>query len=64
MIIGEALGALSKDAYANLPSLPATAPVAMRNLIIHEYWRVETDAVWKTISRDLPALRADIEALG
>ena len=60
-VIGEALGALSLEAYRLLGSLPPKLPRGQRNILVHEYWRVDLDIVWATIERDLPPLRSDIE---
>ncbi|PKQ25274.1 MAG: nucleotidyltransferase [Actinobacteria bacterium HGW-Actinobacteria-4] len=61
-VIGEALGALSDDAYARLGSVPANIPKAQRNLIVHEYWRVDPEIIWATVERAIPALRVDATA--
>ncbi len=61
-VVGEALGALTPDAYAKLASLPAHRPKGQRNLIVHEYWRVDPDIVWDTVRTSLPRLRAEIDA--
>lgn len=60
-VIGEALGALTPDTYRMLESLPPHLPKGQRNVIVHEYWRVDLDIVWATIEKDLPRLRDDIE---
>ena len=60
-VIGEALGALTPDTYRLLESLPPHLPKGQRNIIVHEYWRVDPDIVWATIEKDLPRLRDDIE---
>ena len=64
-MIGEALGALSLEAYRLLGSLPPRLPRGPRSILVHEYWGVDLDIVWATIERDLSPLRSDIErALG
>ncbi len=60
-VIGEAAAALGDDMAAELPSLPPHLPRGMRNRLVHEYWRVDPDIVWATITTDLPDLKADIE---
>ncbi len=62
-IVGEALGALGDDAYAGLASVPPHLPKEQRNLIVHEYWRIDPDVVWATVERHVPALRDDASAL-
>lgn len=60
-VIGEAAGALSEEARSALPSLPQHTPRGMRNRLVHEYWRVDSDIVWATLAKELPKLRADLE---
>jgi uncharacterized protein with HEPN domain len=60
-VIGEAAGALTEDTASALPSLPPHVPRGMRNRLVHEYWRVDRDIVWATITTDLPKLRSDID---
>lgn len=62
-IIGEALGSLSEDADARLGSVPPHLPRGQRNLIVHQYWRIDPDIVWATVERHLPALRVDAVAV-
>ena len=62
-VIGEALGALTDETYRHLPSLPPHLPKGQRNVLVHEYWRIDLDIIWNTIERDLPPLQADIQAL-
>lgn len=62
-VVGEALGALSEDTYRRLPSLPPHLPKGQRNILVHEYWRIDLDIIWNTIERDLPPLTADIESV-
>lgn len=64
-VIGGAAGALSDEARARLPSLPPGSPKAQRNILVHQYRRIDADIVWATIERELPRLRLDVErALG
>ena len=62
-VIGEALGALTDETYRHLPSLPPHLPKGQRNILVHEYWRIDPDIIWSTIQRDLPPLQADTQAL-
>ena len=60
-VIGVALGALTPDVCRLLESLPPHLPKGQRNMIVHEYWRVDPGIVWATIEKDPPRLRGDIE---
>jgi uncharacterized protein with HEPN domain len=35
----------------------------MRNIIAHEYGRVDLDELWKTANRDIPLLVSNLEAI-
>ncbi|MFP3868202.1 MAG: DUF86 domain-containing protein [Desulfobacteraceae bacterium] len=62
-IIGEAARKISpayKDAH---PQIPWTQIIDMRNRLVHEYFRVETDIVWEVVEKDIPALIPLIEPL-
>jgi uncharacterized protein with HEPN domain len=55
-IIGEAAACVSQDSKDYLPLLPWPQIVGMRNRLIHAYFEVDTDMVWRTVSEDLPLL--------
>lgn len=62
-IIGEAARALSEDVRARAPGIPWHKIVGMRNVLVHGYFHIDTDIVWETATRDLPALKPGIERL-
>ncbi|MCH8884962.1 MAG: DUF86 domain-containing protein [SAR324 cluster bacterium] len=37
--------------------------IGFRNILVHEYDRIDPEQVWCTVMRDLPDLRAELEAL-
>jgi len=37
--------------------------VAMRNVLIHQYFGVDLDEVWNTVEGDLPVFKRSIEQL-
>ena len=62
-VIGEAVRYLSTD----LQSLPDDVPwidiAGMRNILIHEYFGVDLNIIWQTLTQDLPALRGQLQKL-
>jgi len=62
-VIGEAAARLGKAFHEAHPQLPWAQIVAMRNVLIHRYFGLDLDEVWKTVERDLPALKQQIETL-
>jgi len=62
-IIGEAANNLNGDFIKSHPSIAWDKTIAMRNIIIHEYFGVDLNLVWDTIIEDLPAFKAQIKSL-
>jgi uncharacterized protein with HEPN domain len=55
-IIGEAARMISENTKKLYSDIPWYEISGMRNRLIHEYFVVDLDAVWKTITQDLDAL--------
>lgn len=62
-IIGEAAARVSDATRATAPGIPWASIVGMRNRLVHAYFDVDTDLVWKTTSTELPALMRQLQAL-
>ncbi|MCD9121850.1 DUF86 domain-containing protein [Cupriavidus sp. UGS-1] len=45
------------------PDVPFAAAYEMRNVLAHGYFKVDLQAVWLTVKRDLPAIAAQITPL-
>lgn len=55
-IIGEAASRVTSPTRAAAQDIPWSLIVAMRNRLIHGYFEVDRDVVWKTVTQELPAL--------
>ena len=55
--IGEACRSLSNEFQANYANVPWTDIIGMRNILVHHYFGIDTDAVWSVVERDLPLRR-------
>lgn len=65
-IIGEAANkarSADPDFAARHPQVPWDLMYGMRNRIVHDYFEVDLEIVWRTVQSDLPALRIQIAAL-
>lgn len=62
-IIGEAAGRVTPETRAQLPNIPWSDVVAMRNRLIHGYDSIDHDILWDTIAHDLPSLLAAVDGL-
>lgn len=60
-IIGEAVKNLSIGFTANYPRVQWTEIARMRDKLIHQYFDVDLDIVWKVIKEDLPVLKKEIK---
>ena len=62
-IIGEASRALPQEVRDRSPQIPWSKIVGMRHVLVHDYFGIDTVAVWDAVERDLPELKLKIESL-
>jgi uncharacterized protein with HEPN domain len=62
-VIGEASKQLPKAVRDKNPSIPWKKISGMRNKVIHEYFGVDIEIVWKTARKQIPALKRKISSL-
>ena len=62
-IIGEAANNMSQEFRDSHPEIPWRDMIEMRNVLIHEYFGVIVETVWKTIQKDLPPLKKEVEGI-
>ncbi len=55
-IIGEAAYQVAEDARRILPDIPWDDIVGMRHRLVHAYFDINLDILWKTVQEDLPPL--------
>lgn len=61
--IGEAVAGLSDDLRKRHPEVHWSQIVAMRNILVHAYFNVALEEVWLAVERDVPVLKAAIQAI-
>ncbi len=59
-VIGEACRALPLEFQARYPEIPWRDIVGMRNIIVHQYFGIDLDAVWAVVAHDLPKLKQNV----
>ncbi len=59
-IIGEASNNMPEEIKLMYPEIPWVEIVGMRNKVIHEYFGVDEEILWKTIKEDLPNFKEQI----
>ncbi|OGC06137.1 hypothetical protein A2230_06370 [candidate division WOR-1 bacterium RIFOXYA2_FULL_36_21] len=62
-IIGEASNNISKELKDKNPNVPWIEIIGMRNKIVHEYFGVDNEILWKTIKEDIERLKIQIQDL-
>lgn len=62
-IIGEACRALSPEFKARHSDVPWSDIIGMRNILVHDYFGIDVEAVWSAVERDLPELKRKIDAI-
>jgi uncharacterized protein with HEPN domain len=60
-IIGEAASRVSLDCQSTYAGIPWPEIIGMRNRLIHAYFDINLDIVWRTITEELPPLVAELE---
>ncbi len=59
-IVGEAVARLSPAITTRYNSVPWPDIVALRNILVHEYFGIYWPLVWQTATDHAPALRAQV----
>jgi len=59
-IIGEAISHVEDKLKEKYPYVAWIQAKGMRNFLVHEYFKVDHDAVWNTFNNDLPNLKSQI----
>ncbi len=62
-IIGEAAARLTEATRSANPDVPWTEIVGMRNILVHQYFGIDIEAVWNAVEKNLPALKTQIERM-
>ena len=63
IVIGEAAIAIPEEVRAKSPKIPWRLMGDLRNVVAHEYFRVEPEIIWDTIQSNLPDLVAPLQKL-
>ena len=63
IIIGEAANQIPEEVEEKHAKIPWSLMRAMRNRIVHVYFKVDEKLMWDTVQNDLPPLISELERL-
>ena len=63
MIIGEAVRAIDPAMRQKYPSIPWRQIAGMRNILVHDYFRINQEIVWETVEKHVPPLKEELEKI-
>jgi uncharacterized protein with HEPN domain len=62
-IIGEATKQMSSSIRQSYPHIPWKRIAGLRDVLIHDYVRVDLNEVWRVVEQDVPNLKTQITAI-
>ncbi len=60
-IIGEAAYQIDPAVRAQVPGIPWDDIIGMRHRLVHAYFDINLDILWKTVREDIPSLIDDLD---
>ena len=62
-ILGEAASKVTADTRAALPNVPWVQVAGIRNRLVHAYFDVDLDILWRTAQQAIPDLLGQLKAI-
>ncbi len=59
-VIGEAGNKIPSEIKKSLPEIPWKDIVSLRNKLIHDYFDIDINVIWETVTNDIPILKKQI----
>lgn len=61
--IGEAARVIPEEIQKHYPEVPWGKMAGIRNVLVHEYFRLDEEILWKAAQEDIPPLIAALERI-
>jgi uncharacterized protein with HEPN domain len=62
-VIGEAARSMDTATHAQYSEIGWRDIIDFRNLLVHEYFRVDLKIIWKIVAQELPTLKSQINSI-
>jgi uncharacterized protein with HEPN domain len=59
-IIGEAIKNIPENIITNYPEIPWKRMIGLRNIVIHAYFGIDLENIWKIITENIPEVKPEI----
>jgi uncharacterized protein with HEPN domain len=63
LVVGEAMKRLSSEFRQRYPEIPWRDIAGIRDIIVHDYNRVDAETIWDVVQNDLPGLMTFLSSL-
>jgi len=60
--IGQAAARVTDDGRSRAPNVPWPKIVGMRHILVHAYYSIDSDTLWRVTKDDLPQLEQELRA--
>lgn len=61
VVIGEAIKNLPPDLRGRHPAVDWAKWAGLRDVLVHQYFRIDQRRIWRVIERDVPQLKAAVD---
>ena len=62
-IIGEACNIISAETKLKFPNIQWKEIIGFRNILVHEYFGIDSQLIWQVIQDDIPLLKNGIQII-
>lgn len=62
-IVGEAAAHLTPEVRDAYPHIPWARMIGLRNVVSHQYYRVDAKSIWQTAVHAVPPLQIEIQSI-
>jgi uncharacterized protein with HEPN domain len=63
-ITGDAVNRLNENIRNRYPAAPWRAIIGLRHVLIHQYFDIDLDIIWKAAPEELPRLKGQMQRSG
>lgn len=62
-VLGEAARGVSGASQKDYPGIPWSKIIGFRNILVHHYFAINPEEIWRVVITDIPPLKKEIERI-